>query len=155
MKLISMQTLALCSGILFLISLFFFLKHGFGWEFFGIIKPATLMQYSAFILFAVFVSFLQPIFLKMNAETYNLLLILVFFCIMATFFEMLWAFQAWFSFFTKTPVTSLYELDMLQYTMVAGIENCNFGAKRNTLFFFMALYSFYFLNGLKMERKIN
>lgn len=122
-----------------------------GFEIFNSMKPITLVQYSSFVSFALLLEILR-FKLRIRAEYRALTLVLVFLCVMATLFEMLWSFGYWFSTYELKVMGGATEnsetLDEASYQPSQQLRNYYFyqsmslnqSAKKNTLFFFMSIY---------------
>lgn len=88
--------------IIFLIALFLILTNERGYEIAGVVKPITVLQYSAFLSFMFALELSKNVFSKISGRTLNLLTILGFLFILASLFEMLWSFGYWFSNYELT-----------------------------------------------------
>ena len=149
---------------IFLISFYLFSKFKINeYEVFGYIKPITFIQYSGFLLFILILRRFKHIFYKHNL---NFMIAIGFVFLMATSFEVMWAFGYWFSVNTiinQEHINSAYYLDTIEYIPSTEFlynyfggkfdENKNFNviSKKNTLFMFMAIYYLYFLLDIKNE----
>jgi hypothetical protein len=137
-------------------SLLMHLLYGIGFEVLGLVKPVTIFQYSGFLLFAVGINYYRNIFVKMPKEFLDLLIIIAFFCVMATGFEVIWSFFFWFSTFINTYTTSTVVLDALTYvpanTSLYTDFSLNFSAKKNFLLLMISVYSVYFLHLIRTEK---
>lgn len=125
-------------------------------EIFNSMKPITLVQYSSFVSFALLLEMLRPK-LRIKTEHRALTLVLVFLCVMATLFEMLWSFGYWFSTYELRVMEGAIEnsdtLDTINYTPSSQLReyyfyqnrSLNQSAKKNTLFFFMSIYLLWYV----------
>lgn len=147
-------------SILLLASILLF-NTGNEYEIFGLVKPITIIQYSGILSFMFFLWVTKPFFMKMGRTKLQLLIILGFLFAMATFFEMLWSFNYWFSIYSTKVIKDFPEnsetLDELTYTPKLNYfyqqVPLNQSAKRNTLFFFMSIYFIYFLKNIETEKR--
>lgn len=129
----------------------------------GIVKPSTIFQYSLFLLFCMMLIKIKPMFYKLKQMWINIFIIFSFFLLMATFFEVFWAFNYWFaihSTINKDSIEYAIELDNVKYIPIEKLVsvdsgNMNFVTKKNTAFFFMALYFVYYLINIKYELSRN
>ncbi|MFH1331800.1 MAG: hypothetical protein ABIH63_00765 [archaeon] len=138
------------------LSLVMYLLYGLGFEFFGLVKSVTIFQYSGFLLFALLLNYYRRFFFRMSNVLLDLLIVLGFFCVMATGFEALWSLFFWFSAYVNTHTTSTVVLDALTYipanTVLYKEFSLYFSAKKNFLLLMISVYWIYFLNLIRLER---
>lgn len=144
--------------IILTISIVLYKMSGYDYEVGGMIKPATYMQYSAFMLFGLLLFKYQYLFLRVSRYWLNIFIIVAFGLLMATGYEMMWSFGYWFSVHSvvdKDNVDKVTSLDSLTFTPTPNkflelkSRNLNFISKKNSLFFFMSLYFVYYLMNIK------
>ncbi|MFH0867992.1 MAG: hypothetical protein V1831_01650 [Candidatus Woesearchaeota archaeon] len=153
------------SVVLLILFLFLYVIKGALYEVLGLVKPITLVQYTGFLAFALFLNKIRFLFLKMSKKSLNLLIVIGFLFITGTLFEMLWSFNYWFSTYTldvasgapenpETLDSAIYFVppDSVKYNLYENMPLIT-SAKKNLLFFMMSLYFVYFLNKLDSKRK--
>lgn len=136
------------------------LNSGPEYEFFDLIKPATVLQYSGFLAFAFLLNLSTPFFTRLPKRVLSIMLIFGFFAMMATLFEVFWAFGYWFSNYELmvlrgAPPDSA-TLDNLTYIPSKELRQAylydafslNLAAKKNMLYFMIALYSTCFIHSI-------
>lgn len=137
-------------SIILVISIIFHFSTELGFEFFGMVKPITVIQYSGFVTFALILNVCKPLLLKANKE---LLMVFLFVIMMASLFEMLWSFGYWFSTYEIKVKEGLPEssdtLDTLNYNpereyIFYKNTSLNSSAKFNTMVFVMSVYFIWF-----------
>ena len=144
--------------LIFIFSLIGYYQLSIGTEFFGYLKPATIFQFSLLLLFMCLIETFSKELTKLININKSFFIILCFFLLMGTFFEMMWAFNYWF---TVQGVINVKEVDKAITLDTIGYEptnemiydamgdykdkNLNFSAKKNTCYFFMALYLLMFV----------
>ncbi|PIN94495.1 hypothetical protein COU56_02565 [Candidatus Pacearchaeota archaeon CG10_big_fil_rev_8_21_14_0_10_31_9] len=150
--------------IVFIVSVLVRLEKGLGFEFFNAIKPATIIQYSGFLSFAFFLQIIKPLFVKFPKQVLNILILFGFFAMMATLFEVFWAFHFWFSTYELNVVSgqiaNTATLDTLTYTPIQELRammfydsySLNFSAKKNMLYFAIAVYFTYVMNSIWVRK---
>lgn len=139
---------------------------GVTYEFFNVIKPATVIQYGGFLSFALLIQIIKPLFERIPKRVISLFIIFGFFAMMATLFEVFWAFGYWFA---------NYQLDVLNgepqnsaildnATYIPSNElrsvylydsfSLNLAAKKNMLYFAMAAYFTYILHTIWLRKHL-
>jgi hypothetical protein len=164
---ITILILLALSALVFIISSYAVINFDPTYEFFGRVKPITFFQYSGFLTFAFLLEIFKPLIKKIDKRILSIFLIIGFFCILATIFEMFWAFHYWFTRYQLTVLieglpNSVEALDNIEYepsSTPALFEDfidtysLNRSAKRNTLWFMMSVYFVYFLDRI-LNRQI-
>jgi hypothetical protein len=158
------NALFVISLITLIISLSLHISLGVMYEIFGLIKPITLVQYSGFLTFALFLSKLRCLFSKLDKKSLDLLVIVGFLFITGTLFETLWSFDYWFSTYsldvahgaaenTETLDSAYYLVspDLTKYYLYKDMR-LNTSAKKNVLLFMMSVYFVYFLHSFYTTR---
>jgi len=150
--------------MIFIFSILVRLEKGLGFEFFNAVKPATIIQYSGFLSFAFFLQIIKPWFAKLPKQAINLLILFGFFAMMATLFEVFWAFHFWFSTYELNvisgQVANTATLDTLTYTPIQELRamilydaySLNLSAKKNMLYFAIALYFTYVMHSIWVRK---
>ena len=140
------------------------MEKGLGFEFFNAIKPATIIQYSGFLSFAFFLQIIKPLFVKFPKQVLNILILFGFFAMMATLFEVFWSFHFWFSTYELNVVSgqtaNTVTLDTLIYTPIQELRammfydsySLNLSAKKNMLYFAIAVYFTYVMNSIWVRK---
>jgi len=138
---------------------------GLDYEFLGQIKPITMIQYLGFLVFALTINkYKEPLYTLLKGNI-DLSIILVLFVIMASTFEMMWAFGYWFSTYNLKVIEGLPDnsntLDTLVYTPTENSrwfyqysnKSLNTSAKMTTMLFMMAIYSLIVLLEFKYKNE--
>lgn len=146
--------------LLFVIALFLNFTMDLGKEILNI-KPISYVQYFGFFAFALGLYLVKGYFEKFPKRVVNILVIIGFLGIMATFFEALWSFNYWFATYNVavlngSPAGSK-TLDGLTYSPSPDLRDYYFyssmslnqSAKKNVLFFFMSVYFVFFILNIK------
>ena len=129
------------------------------YEILDIAKPITVIQYSAFLSFALFLELISGYLIKLSNNTKRLLIIIAFLIILASFLETLWAYNYWFTSFqvaiNEGQPNNAKTLDMLKYSPNPDLSNpyqelriqrglgetlLNRMAKRDVLVFMVSVY---------------
>lgn len=141
-------------ALIFLLSLLLYLITGTGYEICNTIKPTTIMQYSGFLLFGLMLHHSRKALSRLNDGLHDILILLGFFVMMATSFEMLWAFFLWFSKYTI--LQGAISIDSITYIplnkAMYGDFSLNVSAKKNTLLFFIGMYWTYYFHTIRWEK---
>ena len=140
------------------------LEYGFTSEVFYFAKPITLFQYTAFLAFAFFVtSFSEGLKRSKRLDFY---LIIGFFVVMVSCYEILFNFFYWFSLYNflgigtnldtlknLVPYNLLFNQTTMQILQENGLYpvNLNFASKISVLIFFCSLYWVYFIHNLRKK----
>src|SRR3989344_1398816 len=104
--------------LILLIGIIVKLKAGIEYEFFSIIKPGTVIQYSGFISFALLLNLCKNYLSKLNKNYLKLFIIFGFFCIMGSLFEVFWSFGYWFANYELQVLSGLpQDSQTLDYTI--------------------------------------
>lgn len=114
-----------------------------GWELLGLIKPITLVGYFGFLTFAFTLSYLKKPLQKIEREY---LIIIGFLFLMATFFEVMWSFNYWFSLVEEGKDIDIIEYQPKRNLLTEEAINLNQSTKINVLWFFMSVYFLYFVH---------
>jgi len=111
-------------------------------EFFGIVKPISIIQYSGFLLFALVLNNLYEKYKPWFTENKSNLIVIGMFFLMATLYEAVWTFQYWFSLYGIYGLeTDIDEIDF--HPMEGRISypyNMNVNSKHFWLWAFCSLY---------------
>lgn len=160
----TLTSLFVISLIILIVSIIFNITKPASYEYFNITKPITIIQYSGFLCFALFLNLFKGYIIKLDNFRMELLIIFVFLLLVGTLFEMLWSFMYWFSTYELKVINGSEEnaqiLDTITYNPSLReyyfYENriLNHSAKRNTMWFGMSLYLVYFLLNIKLERRL-
>lgn len=146
--------------IILIVSIISNITESADYEYLNTAKPITIIQYSGFLCFALFLNLIKG-YIKLDAFKMELLIIFVFLFFVGTLFEMLWSFGYWFSTYELKVINGSEEnalvLDTVTYTPSSReyyfYENriLNHSTKRNVMWFGMSVYLIYFLLNIKVS----
>lgn len=148
-----MKAIAFLAVILFCLLFYSYVYSLTRPEFFDIIKPATLIQYTSFFLFALIVNKLVEDYKTWFRENKTTLIMISFFVFMAFAYEVVWTFFYWFSNYNFYGIGT--DIDEITYLPIEGRISYPYNLNVNSKMFWLGAFcSLYLLLRIIMIPKV-